>query len=191
MKRVSVYVDGFNLYYAIRELKKNHLKWVDIWALSETLVRADESVSVVKYFSAYAKWNDPSYRRHQRYVDALELKGVNFIEGNFKKKTCKCRICKNSYQTHEEKETDVNIGAHLLADACLDRFDRALVISADSDLNQAVNLAKNETTNKQIDIISPPGRKRRNSAAVYEIPKSKLEKTLFSPEIVESILRKG
>jgi len=158
VKRVSVYVDGFNLYYAIKELKKNHLKWVDIWALSEKLARDDESVTVVKYFSAYAKWSSESYRRHQRYVDALKSKGVQFIEGNFKKKTCKCRQCKLTYETYEEKETDVNIGAHLLADACLDRFDRALVISADSDLNQAVNLAKNETTNKQIDIISPPGR---------------------------------
>ena len=72
-KRVSVYVDGFNLYHAIKELciegcKQEHLKWVNLWDLSEKLVGEDEEVTVVKYFSAYAKWLDDNYRRHQVYV---------------------------------------------------------------------------------------------------------------------------
>ena len=55
-KRVFVYVDGFNLYHAIDDLNQDHLKWVNLWALSEKLIAQDgrEQLVVVKYFSAFA-----------------------------------------------------------------------------------------------------------------------------------------
>ncbi len=87
-KRVSVYVDGFNLYHALDALGEDHLKWLNLWALSETLVREGETVTAVKYFSAYATWKPASYRRQQRYVAALQAHGVEVIEGRFKKKHC-------------------------------------------------------------------------------------------------------
>lgn len=88
------------------------------------MVRGDECVSVVLYFSAYAKWMEPSYRSHQRYVHQLENVGVRFIEGNFKKKWQRCKLCRRKFELHEEKETDENIGVRLLADACRNWFDR-------------------------------------------------------------------
>ncbi len=83
-------------------------------------------------------------------------------------------MCNCKYETHEEKETDVNIGAHLMADALNGRFDRALVVSADTDLNEAVKLTRRETTgqNLNIDIVAPPGRMRSNSRALFEITKA-------------------
>jgi len=33
--RTIVYIDGFNLYHALDDLRENHLKWVDLWALSQ------------------------------------------------------------------------------------------------------------------------------------------------------------
>ena len=91
--RVAVYVDGFNLYHSLDDLRENHLKWLNLWALSQTLVRHDEAVVSVKYFSAYAKWMPASYRRHQRYVAALQSCGVEFIEGRFKEKPMQCKSC--------------------------------------------------------------------------------------------------
>lgn len=187
LKRVSVYIDGFNLFHAIKDLEDDGLKWVNLWRLSEQLVRDNESVGVVKYFSAYAKWRETSYRRHQRYVHHLENVGVRFIEGNFKRKWQRCRQCNHQFFLHEEKETDVNIGAHLLADTCRDRFDRALIVSADSDLNEAVVLARNETSGKLIDIVAPPGRNNRNSRALFEITIGKLRSSLFTNIIANSI----
>jgi len=178
-KRVSVYVDGFNLYHAIDRLNEPDLKWLDLWSLSEKLVRADETVDCVKYFSAFATWRERSYRKHQRYVDALKSKGVVFIQGRFKEKPESCRDCGVRYVRHEEKETDVNIGAHLLADCLRDRFDRALVISADTDLLSAVALARTECSDKRIDIVAPPGRKGRNAAALFEITKGRLKRSLL------------
>jgi hypothetical protein len=90
-RRVSVYIDGFNLYHALDDLGESHLKWLDLWALSETLIRKNEAVTTVKYFSAYATWMPASYRRHQRYVAALQAQGVQFIEGRFKEKPMQCK----------------------------------------------------------------------------------------------------
>ena len=196
IKRVSVYVDGLNLYHAIKNHQnkfpqswpKNFI-WIDLWVLSECLVRSEnEKVTTVKYFSAFATWRRrQSYRRHQRYVSELQSCGVQFIEGNFKEKEINCRNCNSSFTTYEEKETDVNIGAHLLADALQNRFDRALVVSADSDLNQAVTLARNESNHKLIDIVAPPGRMSQNSFAMFPITKGKLRKAIFPPEIINRI----
>lgn len=100
-RRVAVYVDGFNLYHALDDLRQNHLKWLDLWALSEAMCREGERVITVKYFSAYATWREKSYRRHQRYVKALQARGVIFVEGQFKAKPERCRSCKVRYIRHE------------------------------------------------------------------------------------------
>lgn len=184
VSRTIAYIDGFNLYHAIDDLREPHLKWVDLWALSETLLRRDQQLAAVKYFTAYATWRPGSYRRHQRYVAALEARGVTPVIGRFKAKSVRCHAsCGQTYVTHEEKETDVNIGVHLMADALQDRFDRALVISADTDLNSAVALTRAEAAGKRIDLVAPPGRKGRNSAALFEVTKGKIRKSLLPAEI--------
>jgi uncharacterized LabA/DUF88 family protein len=178
--KVIVYVDGFNLYHAIDDLEKDHLKWVNLWQLSEKLIRPNETLCAVKYFTAYATWRPESYRRHERYVAALETVGVTPVIGHFKAKSVRCQaVCKQNYTTHEEKETDVNIGIHLVADALNNRFDRALVISADTDLNPAVTLTRTEAAGKYVDIVAPPNRMNRNSAALFAITKGKISNSLF------------
>jgi uncharacterized LabA/DUF88 family protein len=182
--RTIVYIDGFNLYHAIDDLREPHLKWVDLWALSEKLLLSDQQLVAVKYFTAYATWRHQSFRRHERYVAALEAKGVTPIIGRFKRKTVRCHAkCRQTYVTHEEKETDVNIGVHLIADALRDRFDRALVISADTDLNSAVGLARLEAPGKRIDLVAPPGRMARNSAALFEVTTGRVRSSLLPKEI--------
>lgn len=186
-QRTIVYIDGFNLYHAIDDLGEPHLKWLDLWALSEKLLRGDQKLVAVKYFTAYATWRPTSYRRHQRYVAALEAKGVTPVVGRFKLKTVRCHAkCRQTYTTHEEKETDVNIGVHLVADALRDRFDRALVISADTDLNSAVTLARQEAPGKRIDLVAPPGRMGRNSAALFEITKGRVRTSLLPAKITRA-----
>lgn len=185
MQRTIVYIDGFNLYHAIDDLCEPHLKWVDLWALSEKLLLTGQQLLAVKYFTAYATWRPESYRRHQRYVASLEAKGVTPIIGRFKRKTVRCQAkCRRTYITHEEKETDVNIGVHLVADALNDRFDRALVLSADTDLNSAVALARVEAPAKRIDVVAPPNRKGRNSAALFEVTKGRIRSSLL-PSLIE------
>lgn len=185
MRRVIVYVDGFNLYHALDALGENHLKWLDLWALAGKISGNSETVAEVKYFSAFATWREASYRRHQRYVRALQAHGVTFVEGRFKDGTARCRVCKETYPTHEEKETDVNIGAHLMADALRDRFDRALVISADTDLIPAIRLAQTEVPQKTVSSVAPPGRfaKNREWPPLFEITVGKIRQSQL-PDLI-------
>lgn len=158
MRRVIVYVDGFNLYHAIDELKNDSLKWLCLRRLSESIISENEELKTVKYFSAYATWHPDAYARHRTYVQALQAEGVKFIAGKFKKKHPRCRICHARYETHEEKETDVNIAIHLIRDTFEDNFDRALVISADTDMHTAVEMARSINGTKSIDVVAPPKR---------------------------------
>ncbi len=133
MRRVIAYVDGFNLYHAIAALKKPHLKWLDLHKLAAGVCGQDETLMGVHYFSAYATWLPEQVGRHREYVKALQHVGVRPVMGHFKEKRRSCRECGAKWVGHEEKETDVAIAVQLMADAFTDQFDRALIISADSD----------------------------------------------------------
>lgn len=68
------------------------------------------------------------------YLDALRERSplVKIKDGRFQERSRRCRRCGSAWTVFEEKETDVNIAVALLADAVRDRFDTALVVSADS-----------------------------------------------------------
>ena len=62
------YIDGFNLYHSIDELDRPELKWLNLWSLAESLIRKNEELVEVNYFSAYATWLPDAYRRHRQYT---------------------------------------------------------------------------------------------------------------------------
>ncbi len=109
---------------------------------------------------------------------------MTVVMGHFKRKVTKCRVCNREFETHEEKETDVNIGIHVVADALLNRFDRALIISADTDLNPVVSLLRREVKGKFIDIVAPPGRMSRNSSALFAITNGKIATSQLPDSLV-------
>ena len=78
--------------------------------------------------------------------------------GHFKEKKRKCNECGAKWIQHEEKETDVHIAARIVVDACEDRFDRAILITADSDLAPALNIINARFPNKELFVVAPPGR---------------------------------
>ena len=111
------YVDGFNLYHAIDNLKRPALKGVNLWALAESLLRKRERLASVEYFSAYAKWLPDKYRRHQIYVRALEAAGVTANMAHFKERDVTCRSCGHTWVSREEKETDVRLALKIFEHA--------------------------------------------------------------------------
>ncbi len=187
-RKVISYVDGFNLYYAIRDLERPHLKWVDLKKLSESLLRKNEVLAAVNYFSAYATWMPEKMVRHREYVKALRSQGVNIIFGKFKDKFITCRKCGRTYQTKEEKETDVNIPMAMLSDAFLDRYDRAILISADTDLRPPLDLVRQQFPKKEIFVAAPPNRlgRARGLQPKYEIKPGRISKCRFPKEIKDS-----
>lgn len=139
----SVYVDGFNLYYGLKEKSRHKYLWLDLVALSKRL-RPRSTLSKVHYFTAPVL-NDPSAAARQSdYLAALKATGgsqIEIVQGRYQSKTITCRNCGGQWQRHEEKETDVNIAVSLVADAASKAVDTALLISADSDLAPAIRMA--------------------------------------------------
>ena len=167
IRRTIVYIDGFNLYHAIDDLHKPHLKWVNLWSLSESLLRDDQTLTNVKYYSAYARWMPGVYHRPIQYVKALEAKGVEVTMSEFKERRVTCYNCGASWTKHEEKETDVFLSADIVDDLRSDRFDVAIVITADTDIRPAINKVI-ETKGKLVLVATPPKRFGPSSIAKPE-----------------------
>lgn len=156
LERLICFVDGFNLYHALDALNEPHLKWLDLQKLFSHFVRSKSQViTQVLFFSAYPTWKPDSYRRHRLYVAALRASGVTAVMGHFKKKFKMCLQCGAKWDSHEEKETDVNLALALLDLAYKNMYDRALVLSRDSDLAPAIHKVKQNFPEKQITVLAP------------------------------------
>ena len=188
MGDVIVYIDGFNLYHAIDDLGDPKLKWLDLWCLSESLLRKGETLKAVKYFSAYQTRKADAYARHRAYVKALESAGVTVQMGNFKYKPMECLKCHARWQRPEEKETDVHIAISMVSDAALDQFDRGILICADSDMAPAKRMIKAIKPHKQFFVAAPPGRfgSARDLSPSMEITRGRIRKCLFPLDIVDA-----
>jgi len=151
--RVTVYVDGFNLYY--RALAKTPHKWLDLHQLATGLLKPEDEIAAIKYYTARVSGRTDSDqpRRQQAYLNALKtLPSVSIYYGRFLSKT-KWRPLVNPptygcefveiYDT-EEKGSDVNLASHLIHDGWKKSYDAALVLSQDSDLQEPLSIVKNE-----------------------------------------------
>lgn len=159
MERVTVYVDGFNLYFGICSKKWRRYLWLDIGKLAKELLLQNQSLVEAKYFTARVRSNPQKVQRQSTYLQALtELGNVLIFYGRYQEKTKKCFNCNSSWKEYEEKMSDVRIASELLRDAFLDRFDVALIVSADADLQPPINIIKEDFPTKKIVLAFPPDR---------------------------------
>lgn len=160
-RRVCVYIDGFNLYHAIAELNDHRLKWLNMRSLAASYVKPHEQLEKVYFFTAVLTWKADKQARHKNYMAAQRAVGVEVVESNFRRVRKFCfphtRWCKN----YEEKQTDVAIAAAILADAANDRFQRAVLMTADSDQIPLVKTLREVYPDKRITLSAPPGRADR------------------------------
>lgn len=200
--RVIVFVDGFNLYHSIHELNvdlttkrnngsKHYLKWLDICSLSKALIHpTQDSLVNAYYFSAYAGWVPQDVQdRHRDYVAVLRSTGVIPIMGTFKKKPRKCPSCKHAWDTHEEKESDVNLALYLVTLAYEDTFDKAIIFTADTDLAPAILKVREKFPNKEVRVAIPERRLNRSKALEnaatgrIRVTESHFAKNLFPAQV--------
>ena len=191
-ERVAVYVDGFNLFYGMRARGWRRYYWLDLEKLAGNLLRSNQTLQVVRYFTAslIPDLNDAEKDARQRtYLDALEtLPNLGIQLGYFQPQEIKCRKCGNVWRTYEEKMTDVNISVALLNDAHDDLFDTALVISADSDLVGPIQSVLNRYPDKRVIAVFPPDRKSKHLREVvnasFTIGRNKLRDSQFPDKVV-------
>jgi len=158
--RVAAYVDGFNLYFGLKAKHGRKYLWLDLQALAASLLRPGQILEKVTYFTARVRNDRESEQRQSDYLDVLVHHSplVTIMNGHFQEKHRQCWQCGSAWTVYEEKETDVNIAVALLEDAVRDRFDTALLISADSDLCPAIRSMKRLRPEKRIVAAFPPRR---------------------------------
>lgn len=159
-ERVSVYIDGFNLYFGLKS-KYPNLKWLDIYKLSNNILKPNQELVDVYYFTARINNNSAKVQRQSLYLSAIKSTPVNIVYGHYKSKSKTCLNCGQSWNTYEEKMTDVNIAMQMFTDAYKDKYDRAILISGDSDLSTPILSVKNNF-NKKVFVGFPPKRHNRS-----------------------------
>ncbi len=160
MARIFFFIDGLNLYHAFDDHEKyRKYKWISVAKLCKCYVTDKrDSISGIEYFTALAIWDPGKVLRHRLFIKAQENDGVEIVYGEFKIRDRKCRICKKDYKSPEEKQTDVNIAIHLFELAIKDRYDKAIVISGDTDLLPAIKAVRRMFPSKQVGVVIPIGR---------------------------------
>lgn len=162
MQRVINYVDGFNLYFGLKDSRFKKYYWLDLPALSAALLKPGQQLVATHYFTARIRTNGRNAadaKRQTNYIDALAAQdNLTVHEGHYLEKTQRCNGCGATWKAYEEKMTDVNIAAQMLADAYEDRFDTAFIISGDSDLTTPIQQVRKRFPNKRLIVVFPPNR---------------------------------
>ena len=194
MERVITYIDGFNLYFGLRESGWKSLYWLNLAELSRQLLKPHQSLERVKYFTSRitAKPFDPDKpKRQNTFLEALQtLPDIDIFYGHYLEKPAKCLKCGAIWRTHEEKMTDVNIAVQLLTDAQKNRYDTALLISGDSDLYGPLESIRQNFPEKRIVIAFPPARNSRQLKSVahahFVIGRKKLADSQFPDRVAKA-----
>lgn len=192
MKRVTLYADGFNLYFGLKHSGFKRYFWLDIVALGSVLLKADQRLVSSHYFSARIRDNGRNVadqKRQNVYLEALQLQGVQCQFGHYLEKTRECRNCHAKWPDYEEKMTDVNIAIQMLADAFDDAFDVALVISGDSDLSSPIRRVRERFPDKRVIVAFPPGRQsaelKRHANGYLSIGEDKLRASQLPEQLIK------
>lgn len=134
-----------------------------------------------------ATWKPNDVRQHQIFIKAQRWAGVGVVLGKFREKEIVCHLCRQRFRTHEEKRTDVNIAVRVVVGAVKDLYDRAVLVTADSDLIPTIQTVHELAPAKQIGGMLPIGRNSYDlkGAAdfVRKMPQVMLKRCLLPPVI--------
>lgn len=187
---VYCYVDGYNLYRAIRNLAntfdKPELIWYDLFKLCEQFLESHQEIGKIYYCSApYKKY------RYAREIDQQKLKDTRLAQAKY---------CRHHQKTHgkdlfkvkfgyfikkgpsfEEKQTDVNIALLALDHAHRGFYDRAFILSGDGDLAPIASYVKD--IGKGVTFILTPdyASKIIKNLDTRQITGGHISKALFDP----------
>lgn len=201
-KRVITYIDGFNLYYGLKEREWRKYYWLNLEKLAHNLLKPGQELVTVKYFTSritagykgapahIKKFMEAKRKRQQIFLEALStLNNLTIFEGHFLDKTIECKKCGNRWSSPEEKMTDVNIATELLTDAFDDRFDIAHLVSGDSDIAPPIRNLLERYPQKNVIVAFPPRRyseRLKNDASkFFYINETAFRNSVFPDEVAK------
>jgi uncharacterized LabA/DUF88 family protein len=157
-QRVIFYVDGFNFYFGLKDIRWKKYYWLDTVSFFESFLKEHQVLESVKYFSAIQK-NVQKADRQDLFFSANKLNPKFKLHlGKFLQKKLICRNCKDIIIQFEEKETDVRIATQMLSDVINQKCDITVLISADSDLVPPIEAIREINPDHKIWVFFPPKR---------------------------------
>ncbi|WP_308389683.1 NYN domain-containing protein [Acidithiobacillus sp. AMEEHan] len=193
MTRVAAYIDGFNLYFGLKQARFKRYFWLDVAALARALLKPGQQLVATHYFSARIcdnGRNAADQKRQNDYLEALAVQGVQSQFGHYLEKKRECRACHATWLDYEEKMTDVNIAIQLMTDAFDNAFDVALVISGDSDLTTPIRRVRERFPSKRVIVAFPPHRHskalKQHASGHLAISENKLRASQLPEQVVKA-----
>lgn len=187
-ERVIAYIDGFNLYFGMREAGFDNCRWLNVKKLVESLLQPNQVLVDVKYFTSRVSNSPDKQKRQSTYLDALESLKIKIYYGNYQDGATECNRCGHIWRTAKEKMTDVNIATKIIADAFRDEYDMAMLISGDSDLTPPIKEVHDLFNNKRVFVAFPPKRHNSSMGLVAKgsimIGRKKLVDAQFDEEVI-------
>lgn len=190
MNRVITYIDGFNLYFGLKSKGWKDFYWLNLKFLSENLLKPGQSLVFTKYFTARVQIPEDKRKRQITFLEALgTLNDFEIHYGKYQVNPYRCIRCGAEYGIPSEKMTDVNIAVEMLTDAFLDKYDTAILISADSDLVGPVTAIKSMFPAKRVIVAFPPMRVSKElmktADAYFHIGRAMFERSVFPDEVAK------
>jgi uncharacterized LabA/DUF88 family protein len=200
--RVHCFVDGFNLYHALdwfndgktdeENRKYRRYKWISLRELAKCFLGGNEELIGVDLFTTVPTLDIGKQMRHRLFIRAQECFGVTVTHGAFREKYVRCEaMCKVSFPIRIEKQTDVNIALKMLDLAYQNNYDKAILISGDTDLIPAIRLIRERWPDKHIVAVLPIGRRkngldmRHACNSEIKMNETHLQRSLMPAQVVD------
>jgi len=187
-QRVMGYIDGFNLYFGLRDSGWERLLWLDPVLLIEKLLKPHQELIGVRYFTARLSGPGPKWEQQGIFLDALSGRDRCTLHlGQYQTELRRCSRCRLETPVSSEKMTDVKIATEMLADGFQGAFDSAILVSGDGDLAPALRKVR-DLSGKRTIVAFPPKRSsgllKTAAHAWFHIGRDKLAASQLPDQIV-------
>jgi uncharacterized LabA/DUF88 family protein len=188
-KRAIAYIDGFNLHFGLLQRGWSKYLWLDLTKFAAALLLPDQALVHTKYFTSRISKPVSKQRLQSNFIDALNtLAEFSIYYGRYQAEVRTCENCGFNAIITNEKKTDVNIATELLIDAFHDKFDAAILVTADADLTAPIVAIRKLFPEKSVVVAFPPKRhsyELRNAASsAYHIGENKFRRNLLPEKVV-------
>ena len=159
-EKVMAYIDGFSLYFGLRDMGWRGYYWLNVKSLCEKFAKLPHRRLVgVKYFTSRIKGDQSKIARQDAFIQALKtVSGIEVLWGKYGIRSYECHSCHHKGELPAEKMTDVYIASEMIMDASQNIYDTAYLISGDKDLVPAIKIIKEAFPDRRIVLIPPPKR---------------------------------
>jgi uncharacterized LabA/DUF88 family protein len=167
MTRLAMFIDGWNFYYSLVDAGIKPYGWCNFHLLARQQTFAPDADVRVKYFTSQDKPHPEKIEDRQKTIwwRALWYIGCDIIEGEFRstREEVEEQI-RWSSKTWREKQTDIALASHMMADASKiepdDRpgmyrwtpgYDQAVLLTQDTDFIPLVKVVAGEPYKRKVD----------------------------------------